>query len=83
MTLNIELPEALADFVRAESLARHCSADEAALQLLGERHAGIDVDELESSLSNPTPGEPIPLTRALIEEVKAHARSVRLRAAPG
>ena len=70
MTLTIELPEALAEFVRAESLARHCSAGEAALELLGERHAGFDVGDLEASLAIPTPGERIPLTQEYIEELK-------------
>ena len=80
MTLTIELPEALAELVRAESLARHCSEGDAAVALLGERLLPINLDELEKSLLDPMPGEPIPLTRGLIEDVKAYARSVRRRA---
>ena len=83
MTLTIELPEPLAEFVRAESLIRRCSAGEAALELLGERQAWFDMDDLEASLANPTPGERIPLNREYIDGKIAWLATPRERRANG
>ncbi len=83
MTLTIELPEALAELVRAHGETRSLTDAEAVQDLLRERFMPIDMDEVEASLLDPAPGEPIPLTREYIEELKEYARSIRQQAAAG
>ena len=81
MILTIELPGALAEMVHAHGVARSLTDAEAVQDLLRERLMPIDLDELEASLLDPTPGDAVPLTKEYIDAKIARLRTLRERRA--